>query len=132
MGSLMQQYAAEVERDITAISAMNVESDEYGEAVTAVNGLMDRYIKLQDQENEYRRIDLEEEKLEIDKKKLESEKRNQELKIWTTVGLAVVYTGIQIWMVKDNQKYETGGGMHTTDAGRSGIRNLFGLFNKLP
>lgn len=130
--SLMQQYAVEVERDIKSISEMNVDTKEYSEAVAATNSLMDRYIKLQEQENEYRRIDIEEEKLDIDKKKLETEKRNQELKIWTTVGLAVVYAGIQIWMVKDNQHYETEGGMHTNDAGRTGLRNLFGLFNKLP
>lgn len=132
MVSLMQQYAAEVERDIAKLSEMDVNSEEYVKAANAANGLMDRYIRLQDAENEYLKVNIEAEKAENDKKKAEKEQRNQAIKIWTTVGLGVLYAGIQIWMVKDNQYYETEGGMHTTDAGRTGIRNIFGLFNKLP
>lgn len=129
--SLMKQYATEVERDIEKISNMDVTSEEYAKAANAANSLMDRYIRLQDAENEYLKIDVEAKKAENEEQKILNEKRMQGLKIWTGVGLGLLYAGLQVFMVKDNQKYETGGGMHTTEPGRTGLKNIFGLFNKL-
>lgn len=129
--SLMKDYATEVERDIERLSKMEVTDEEYAKAANAANSLMDRYIRLQDAENEYLKIDVEAKKAEIEEQKVQNEKRTQRLKIWTGVGLGVLYAGLQVFMVKDNQRYETGGGMHTTEPGRTGLRNIFGLFNKL-
>ena len=137
MASLMSIYADEVERELSEIECMEVGSDEIKKAAEVANSLMDRFIKMQQNENDYLKQNLDEAKHELDEKRLEieAEKLKHEkiafyVKTGTTIALSVAYAAIQLKMQDKAQLFENNGGMHTTDAGRSSLRNLLNLFGK--
>lgn len=127
MKELRNPIIEEVQNEIAEVAKMELGSDEYVKTVNGVNGLTDRAIKMQEVENESRRLDVEAEKLLIEKEKIDSDKKGNWIKVGGSVLVALLYAGVNIWAVKDNQRYENGGGMHTAEGGRAGLRNLLNL-----
>lgn len=120
----------EVQAELEEIGKMALGSDEYVATVEGCNGLTDRLIKLEDVENEARKLELEKKKLHIEEKKIEHDKKNNWLRVGVSAGAAILYAAVQIWTVKDNQRYESGGGMHSAEGGRAGLKNLLNLMSK--
>jgi hypothetical protein len=128
--SLKTTITDEVLNEYGEINKMTLGSEDHVKTVNAANSMVDRIVKMQEVENETRRIEAEEERNSIEKQKVESERKQNLIKLGATIGLSLLYVGVNIWTNKDYQRFENGGYTHTTEGGRSSIRNLFGLLDK--
>ena len=125
----------EVLSEIEGVGTMALGSAEHEKTVNAVNGMMDRIIKVEQLKAEQRKLDLEESKLRLEeeKKDLEERKANNDHKNNITRNVITVVTtalsvGVAIWANIDSKKFE---GYHSTEAGRMSERRLLGFLDKL-
>lgn len=126
---LMELVTKEVESEVKSIGSMELGIDEHVKTAQVANNMIDRLIKVDEVENEKRKLDLEERKLDIEEKKLENDKRNNVVKNVLS-GLAFVTSlGVTIWANIDSKKFEQGF-THTTEAGRGSTRKLLNLLDK--
>ena len=127
----------EVMSEIEGVSTMTLGSAEHGHTVEAVNGMIDRLVKLEQVETDKRKLDLESEKLRLEEEKrdleelkVNNEARNNKIRNVITVATTVLTVGVTIWANVDSKRFEQGF-THTTEAGRTSTRKLLGLLDKL-
>jgi hypothetical protein len=130
-----EKLKTEVLSELEGVSTMALGSEEHGKTVDAVNGMIDRVVKLQQIDAEQRKLDIEREKLELEREKLEledrkakNESRNNKVKNVITVVTTGITFVVAVWANIDSKKFE---GYHSTEAGRLSERRLLGFMDKL-
>ena len=128
---LKRLASEEVANEFEEMGTMKLGSDEHVKTAEVANKVMDRLIKNEEVENEKRRLTIEERKLDIEEERLKHEKRIDWAKIGVGVTTTIVTGGVAVWGYIDSKYFEKEGYMHSTEAGRSSIRKLLGLVDKL-
>lgn len=126
---LMELVNKEVESEVKSIGSMELGADEHVKTAKVANDMMDRLIKVDEIENEKRKLDLEERKLDIEEQKVENDKRNNKIKNVLSGIAFVTSLGVTIWANIDSKRFELGS-THTTEAGRGSTRKLLNLLDK--
>ena len=120
----------EVANEYEEMGKMKLGSEEHVKTAQVANGVMDRLIKLDEIENERRKLDNEEKKLRIEEERLIHDKKVDWAKIWVGVATTASTMAAWVWANNNSTKLELGGHMHSTEAGRSVNRKLLGLLDK--
>lgn len=120
----------EVINEVEEIGKQELGTDVHMKTTQAVNNMMDRLIKVDEIENEKRKLDLEERKLDIEERKLEHDKRHD----WWKIGVGLFTFGASMGFTyvgyKDNKRFEKEGFMPSTESGRIATKNLLNFFDK--
>lgn len=128
--SVYRSMYEEVENHISEIGKMELGSSEHVATVNCTNSMIDRLNECDKIKNEERKIDIEEKKLELEEARLASDQRGRLALNVITVATTVGYVAVHVWTVLSDRKFESGGFMHTSEAGRSSRRNLLSLMDK--
>ena len=121
----------ETQHHIDEIGNMELGSDAHVKTVNCTGSMIDRLNEHRKIELEDRKLDIEERKLELEQARLKSEKRGR-LVVNIITGVTTVGTiGVHVWTVLSDRKFESGGFMHTSEAGRSSRKTLLSLVDKI-
>lgn len=120
----------EVKNHIEEVGRMELGSEQHVKTVNCANGMVDRLIERDKVRNEERRLDIEERKLELEEARLVSDNRGRLVVNIITGVTTVAYVATHVWTVLSDRKFESGGFMHTSEAGRTSRRNLLSLMDK--
>lgn len=67
-------YESELKDEFEKIKTIDIVSEEHRKVVSDISQLTDRLVKLQEVENEHKKLDIEREKLEFERAKIENER----------------------------------------------------------
>lgn len=120
----------ETQHHIEEIHDLELGSDAHVKTVNCTTSMIDRLNEHHKIELEDRKLDIEERKLELEEARLNSEKRGR-LVVNIITGVTTVGTiAVHVWTVLSDRKFESGGFMHTSEAGRNSRRSLLSLVDK--
>ena len=128
--SVYESMYQEAQNHLDEIGKMEFGTEEYVRTVNCTNNMVDRLNEHEKLAIEQKKLKLEERKLEFEKEKLKSDKSGRLVPyiitgVTTAAGLAA-----HIWTVLSERKFEAGGHMLTSEAGRSSRRSLLSMVDK--
>lgn len=128
--SVYKKLYEETKNHIEEIHDMELGSDQHVKTVDCMTSMIDRLNDFKKVEIEERKLDIEERKLELEEARLASDKTGR-LVVNIITGVTTVGTiAVHVWTVLSDRKFESGGFMHTSEAGRNSRRTLLSLVDR--
>lgn len=115
--------------EVEEMGKMELGSEAHLKTAKVVKDTVDSLNEAKKIENQTRQLDIEEERNEIEREKIKVDKRKDLIKNIVTGVTFALSTGVMLWLNKDAQRFEIGGNIHTTEAGKSSTRKLFNLLD---